>query len=73
VERTCVHRCGRAGWCQRSGAAIGFQQSVLSGYGVAAPVLFAASIAAFSWPVAFVVASLFPLAGWLALRPLRAY
>jgi sugar phosphate permease len=58
---------------QRSGAAIGFQQAVLSGYGVAAPVLFAASIAAFSWPAAFAVAALFPLAGWLALRPLRSY
>jgi sugar phosphate permease len=58
---------------QRSGAAIGFQQSVLSGYGVAAPVLFAASIAWSSWSAAFVLASLFPLAGWLALRPLRAY
>ncbi len=56
---------------RRSGAAIGFQQSVLSGYGVAAPLLFAVSIDWLSWPAAFVLASLFPLAGWLALRPLR--
>jgi MFS family permease len=61
------------GGAQRSGAAIGVQQSVLSGYGVVAPVLFAGSIAAFSWTVAFALASLFPLAGWLALRPLRGH
>jgi sugar phosphate permease len=57
----------------RSGAAIGFQQTVLSGYGVAAPVVFAVSVALFSWSAAFALAALFPLAGWLALRPLRAY
>jgi MFS family permease len=57
----------------RSGAAIGFQQSVLSGIGVAAPVLFAASISSFSWSAAFVLAALFPLVGWVALRPLRGH
>ena len=55
----------------RSGAAIGLQQTVLSGVGIAAPVLFAASVAGASWAVAFAVAALFPLAGWWALRPLR--
>ena len=55
----------------RSGAAIGFQQTVLSGVAIAAPVLFAASVAGASWAVAFAVAALFPLAGWWALRPLR--
>ena len=55
----------------RSGAAIGFQQTVLSGVGIAAPVLFAASVAGASWAVAFAVAALFPLVGWWALRPLR--
>ena len=57
----------------RSGAAIGFQQTVLSGIGVAAPVLFAATVSAGSWSLAFAVAALFPLAGWYVLRPLRDY
>jgi len=57
----------------RSGAAIGFQQSVLSGLGVLAPLLFAYTVSSGSWAVAFVVAALLPLAGWRALRPLRAY
>lgn len=55
----------------RSGAAIGFQQTVLSGYGIAAPVVFAVSVSWLSWSAAFALAALFPLAGWLALRPLR--
>ena len=55
----------------RSGAAIGFQQTILSGVGIGAPLLFAASVAGASWAVAFAVAALFPLAGWWALRPLR--
>ncbi len=54
----------------RSGAAIGFQQTVLSGIGIVAPPLFAASVAAFSWRAAFLLAAVFPLGGWLALRPL---
>ncbi|HLF68157.1 MAG TPA: MFS transporter [Gaiellaceae bacterium] len=58
---------------RRSGAAIGFQQTVLSGYGVAAPVLFAATVSATSWTVAFLLAAVFPLAGWLSLRPLREH
>jgi MFS family permease len=58
---------------RRSGAAIGFQQTVLSAIGVAAPVLFAVTVTTASWSTAFAVAALFPLAGWLALRPLRAY
>jgi MFS family permease len=57
---------------RRSGAAIGFQQTVLSGIGVVAPPLFAASVGAWSWRAAFVLAALFPLAGWLVLRPLDA-
>jgi sugar phosphate permease len=57
---------------RRSGAAIGLQQTVLSAIGVAAPVLFAASVSATSWTIAFAVAAAFPLVGWLALRPLRA-
>jgi hypothetical protein len=57
----------------RSGAAIGFQQSVLSGLGVLAPVLFAASVSSTSWRAAFVFAGVLTMAGWGALRPLRAY
>ena len=55
---------------RRSGAAIGFQQSVLSGIGIAAPVLFALAVSSLSWPAAFALAALFPLAGSLALRGL---
>jgi len=54
----------------RSGAAIGFQQTVLSGIGVVTPPLFAATVSAVSWQAAFLVATVFPLGGWLALRPL---
>ena len=57
----------------RSGASIGFQQSVLSGLGVLAPVTFAATVSVGSWPLAFFVAALLPLVGSVALRPLRAY
>ncbi|HET7745370.1 MAG TPA: MFS transporter [Gaiellaceae bacterium] len=58
---------------RRSGAAIGFQQTVLSGIGVVAPPLFAATVTLLSWPAAFLLAALFPAAGWLALRPLEAH
>jgi nitrate/nitrite transporter NarK len=54
----------------RTGAAIGVQQSVLAASGVAAPVLFAATVASTSWPVAFVIAALVPLAGWWLLGSL---
>ena len=56
---------------RRSGAAIGFQQTVLSGIGVAAPVAFATAVSATSWGAAFGLAALFPLAGVWLLRPLR--
>ena len=55
----------------RSGAAIGFQQTVLGGVGVVSPIVFAATVSWASWPVAFAVAALVPLVGVLALRPLR--
>jgi sugar phosphate permease len=54
----------------RSGAALGVQQTVLSLAGVAAPVLFAASVSGTSWAAAFAVAALVPLAGWWLLGPL---
>jgi sugar phosphate permease len=57
----------------RSGAAIGVQQTVLSLGGVAAPVLFAASVAQSSWALAFLVAAVVPLFGWAVLGPLRDY
>jgi sugar phosphate permease len=53
---------------RRSGAAIGLQQTVLSGAGVGAPVAFAALVSWTSWQAAFAVAALFPLSGWLLLR-----
>jgi sugar phosphate permease len=54
----------------RSGAAIGFQQTVLSVIGIGAPVAFAAAVSALSWRAAFALAALFPLAGVWLLRPL---
>ena len=56
---------------RRSGAAIGFQQTVLSALGIAAPIGFAAVVAAGSWRTAYALAALFPLAGATFLRPLR--
>ncbi len=56
---------------RRSGAAIGFQQTVLSAVGVGAPIVFAATVSWSSWRAAFALAAVFPLAGWWALRPLR--
>jgi sugar phosphate permease len=57
----------------RSGAAIGFQQSVLSGIGIVAPIVFAATVSRTSWVLAFLLAALVPLAGRLWLRPLRGH
>ena len=61
-----VELAGRA----RSGAAIGFQQTALSLFGIAAPVAFAALVERTSWRMAFALLALSPLAGWLVLRPL---
>jgi MFS family permease len=55
---------------RRSGAAIGFQQTVLSAIGVAAPVAFAATVSQTSWGAAFAIAAVFPLAGAWLLRSL---
>jgi sugar phosphate permease len=54
----------------RSGAAIGFQQTILSAIGIAAPVLFAATVSKASWTFAFGLAAVFPLVGRFMLRPL---
>ena len=58
---------------RRSGAAIGFQQTVLSAIGVGAPVLFAALVSGISWAAAFAIVAVFPLLGAFFLRPLRAH
>jgi MFS family permease len=55
----------------RSGAAIGFQQSVLAGVGVIGPVGFAALVAATSWRAGFALAALCPLVAALVLRGVR--
>ena len=57
----------------RSGAAIGFQQSVLSGIAIVAPIVFAATVSKTSWGLAFLLAAFVPLIGRFALRPLRDY
>jgi MFS family permease len=51
----------------RSGAAIGFQQTVLSVIGAAVPPTFAALVEGTSWRAAFAVVAAVPLAGWWAL------
>ncbi|HYK07428.1 MAG TPA: MFS transporter [Gaiellaceae bacterium] len=58
---------------RRSGAAIGFQQTVLAAIGVVAPVAFAAVVSGTSWTIAFALAAVFPLAGAWLLRPLAAH
>jgi MFS family permease len=54
----------------RTGAAIGFQQTVLSGVLVVAPLIFAATVSSGSWALGFGIAALLPFAGWWGLRPL---
>jgi MFS family permease len=56
----------------RSGAAIGFQQTVLSVSGVVVPPLFATLVAFSSWRAGFALAALAPLAGWVLLGRVRA-
>ncbi len=51
----------------RSGAAIGFQQTVLSVIGAVVPPAFAALVEVSSWRTAFAVAAVVPLLGWWAL------
>ena len=55
----------------RSGSALGVQQTVLSLAGVATPLAFAAVVSSGSWSLAYGLAALFPLAGWLVLRALH--
>ncbi|HET9673174.1 MAG TPA: MFS transporter [Gaiellaceae bacterium] len=51
----------------RSGAAIGFQQTVLSVAGIVVPPLFASVVDASSWRLGFGVAAVAPLLGWVLL------
>jgi sugar phosphate permease len=55
----------------RSGAALGFQQTVLSATAAVATPLFAAAVDATSWRTAFLAASVAPVVGWAMLAPLR--
>jgi sugar phosphate permease len=55
----------------RSGAAIGFQQTVLAVVGAATPIAFATLVAATSWRLGFGVAALGPVAGYAVLRRLE--
>ena len=53
-----------------SGAALGFQQTMLGIAGIAAPIGFAALVSATSWRTAFLTAGVFPLLGWAVFSPL---
>jgi sugar phosphate permease len=55
---------------RRSGAAIGFQQTVLGVGGIAIPIAFAAVVAGSSWRVAFLASAACTFAGAALLRPL---
>ena len=68
VERALVHDRRRARRPPQQRAAIGFQQTVLSAIGVAAPIAFAAAVSGTSWGIAFGLAALFPLAGVVVAR-----
>jgi len=54
----------------RSGAAIGLQQTFLSGGAIVAPIGFAAIVNHHSWRAAFAVAAVSPLVGYAILGPL---
>jgi len=55
---------------RRSGAAIGFQQTVLGVGGIAIPIAFAAVVSGSSWRVAFLASAVCSFAGAALLRPL---
>jgi sugar phosphate permease len=55
----------------RSGAALGFQQTVLGVAGLVVPLGFAATVSAASWQAAFALAAVSPFVGVALLRPLR--
>jgi len=53
-----------------SGAALGLQQTILGIGGIVAPIGFAALVSVASWRIAFLAAGVFPVLGWVTLRPL---
>jgi sugar phosphate permease len=55
---------------RRSGAAIGFQQTVLGVGGIVIPIAFAAVVSGGSWRLAFTAAGVCALVGAVLLRPL---
>ena len=55
----------------RAGAAIGVQQTTLGLFGLIAPIAFAATVSATSWRVAFALAALSPIVGWVILGRVR--
>jgi sugar phosphate permease len=57
---------------ERSGAALGFQQTALGLGAVVAPIGFAAVVGATSWPVGFGVLALLPLGAFATFGPLLA-
>jgi sugar phosphate permease len=57
---------------RRSGAAIGFQQTVLGAGGIVIPLAFAALVSGASWRIAFLASGACALAGAGLLRPLRS-
>jgi len=57
---------------RRSGAAIGFQQTVLGVGGIVIPVAFATLVSGASWQIAFLASGASALAGAALLRPLRS-
>ncbi len=57
---------------ERSGVAIGLQQTMLSLPAAGYPAAFGALVGATSWQVAFLAVAAFPLAGWRVLRALPA-
>jgi len=54
----------------RAGTALGLQGTVMRGLSAGAGVGFGALVAATSWPAAFALLALLPLAGWLLTGPL---
>jgi sugar phosphate permease len=57
---------------ERSGAALGFQQTALGLGGMVAPLAFAGLVGATSWPVGFAVLALLPLGAFATFGPLLA-
>jgi MFS family permease len=61
-----------AAGAHRSGAAIGFQQTMLGIGGIVIPIAFAAVVEGGSWRLAFLASAACALAGAALLRPLRS-